>query len=334
MAIGDDGDTGCDDVAMQPRDAGAGQPSDEDRPADARLTWRPPWPIAVRTTLAPLRRGPGDPTLRHVEGTTWWATRCGNGPVTVALEDADGVVRARAWGPGATQALQELPRILGADDDLTGFDPAGHPVMAAAFASTSRWRMLRTERVVDALVPAVLEQRVTGREARRAWRTLVLAHGDAAPGPAPPDLRVAPSARQWAAVPSWDWHVAGVDPGRARTIRVAVERAAALERLTARPPEEARSALATLPGIGVWTAAEVAARAWGDADAVPFGDFHLARDVVWALTGRDDGTDQDLAEALAPWPGHRGRAARLVRMHAGHRPRRGPRATITDHRRR
>ena len=45
-------------------------------------------------------------------------------------------------------------------------------------------------------------------------------------------------------------------------------------------------------GSGLWTSAEVRARAFGDADAISFGDYHVAKDVCCALTGRpaDDAT--------------------------------------------
>lgn len=145
---------------------------------------------------------------------------------------------------------------------------------------------------------------------------------------------VAPDGPAWTRIPSWAWHRAGVDPGRARTITTAAGRAATLETLSERSPEEASRALQSLPGIGVWTAAEVAVRAWGDRDAVSFGDFHLAGAVVHALTGRMDGDDEQMAELLAPWAGQRARAVRLLQLHLGHAlPRRGPRAPITDHRR-
>ena len=61
--------------------------------------------------------------------------------------------------------------------------------------------MPRSGRVLEALVPAVLEQKVTGREAWRAWRWLVRRYGEPAPGPAgllPDGLRVPPAARTWA----------------------------------------------------------------------------------------------------------------------------------------
>ena len=43
--------------------------------------------------------------------------------------------------------------------------------------------------------------------------------------------------------------------------------------------------LRAIPGVGVWTAAEVRQRAHGDPDAVSFGDYHIAKDVGWALAG-------------------------------------------------
>lgn len=297
------------------------------------LRWSPGWPIDLRTTLGPLAHGRGDPTARISAEEAWWVTRGAAGPATLRLRRVGDAVHARAWGPGAADELDRLPDTLGAGDDPQAFPAAAHPVMAQAYHRFGAgWRVLRTTRVLDALVPAVLEQRVTGVEAKRAWRSLVGALGEPAPGPVA-GLRVPPTGQTWAQVPSWTWHRAGVDPGRARTIVAAARRGPSLERLSERPAAEARAALAGLPGIGTWTAAEVAVRAWGDVDAVSFGDFHLAQDVVWALAGRRDGTDADLARVLRPWTGQRARAVRLVQLHAGNPPRRGPRAAITDHRR-
>jgi 3-methyladenine DNA glycosylase/8-oxoguanine DNA glycosylase len=325
--------------------------------------WAPAWPVDLTTTLGVLSHGRGDPTIRILGGEVWRATRTPAGPATIHCRRDASEVLVRAWGPGAEHELETIPRVLGALDDPTGFDAGAHPVMAAADRRFGPgWRVLRTERVLEALVPAVLEQRVTGREASRAWAGLVRTFGEPAPGPAGsgaagsgaagsgaagsgmagsgvgpgatvPRLVVPPDGPGWARIPSWAWHQAGVDPGRARTITAAAGRAEALERLSERSPGEAVRALRSLPGIGVWTAAEVAVRAWGDRDAVSFGDFHLARAIVHALTGRADGDDDQLAELLTPWTGQRARAVRLLQLHSGHTlPRRGPRAAITDHR--
>jgi 3-methyladenine DNA glycosylase/8-oxoguanine DNA glycosylase len=88
--------------------------------------------------------------------------------------------------------------------------------------------------------------------------------------------------------------------------------------------------LRTVPGIGVWTAAEVAQRALGDPDAVSFGDYHVAKNVTWALTGEALG-DEEMAELLEPYRGHRFRAQRLLELEAGMRPRRGPRMAPRTH---
>lgn len=306
-------------------------------------TWRPGWPLDLALTLEPLAHGRRDPTIRITPEGAWWATRTSSGPVTLHLcrgpARSGPEVRFRAWGPGATEALDELPGILGDTDDPAGFPAAAHPVMAAAHARFGAgWRLLRTRRTLDSLIPAVLEQRVTGLEAARAWRTLVSRFGEPAPGAGqvpgcPADLRVPPDAPRWREVPSWAWHAAGVDPGRAATALRVVQRAGAVERLAEQPAAQAAAALSSIPGVGGWTTAEVAVRAWGDPDAVSFGDYHLAGTVVHALTGRRRGTDAQLAELLEPWSGQRARAVRLLLLHCGNLPRRGPRAAVTDHRR-
>ena len=95
---------------------------------------------------------------------------------------------------------------------------------------------------------------------------------------------------------------------------------------------DARRRLMSISGIGGWTAAEVGQRALGDADAVSFGDYHLAQQVVHAFTGAMDGTDEQMAELMAPFAGHRYRVQRIVETSGISRPARGPRMTIADHR--
>src|SRR5690606_8161381 len=136
------------------------------------------------------------------------------------------------------------------------------------------------------LVPSILEQRVITRTARDAWAWLLRVHGSPAPGPAPSGMRVPPPARTWARVPSWDFHRAGVDPRRARTVVAAAQIAGRLEEATGMTADEAARRLQHVPGVGPWTAAETAQRALGDADAVSVGDFHLPGQVGWALAGR------------------------------------------------
>ena len=182
--------------------------------------------------------------------------------------------------------------------------------------------------MLEALVPAVLEQRVYGKDARRAWRSLVTKYGAPAPGPAPAHMRVPPPGEVWRRIPSWEFHLANVDPGRARTIVGCAQRADSLERLAGRPPEQARTALMSLPGVGEWTAAEIAQRAFGDADALSVGDYHLAAMIGWSLLGHpiDDPAMVELLEPLRP---HRHRAVRLLEVSGlAVKPRFGPRQAI------
>jgi 3-methyladenine DNA glycosylase/8-oxoguanine DNA glycosylase len=180
-------------------------------------------------------------------------------------------------------------------------------------------------------VASVIEQKVTGKEAFAGYRRLVRRFGEPAPGPGEGlGLAVPPSARGWGAIPSWEWLAAGVDPGRSRTVVRAVGHAGRIDECADLPPDLARARLTSLPGVGRWTWAEVAQRALGLPDEVSFGDYHVAKDIGWALTGHpvdDDG----LAELLEPWRGHRYRVQRLLELGGHHRPRRGPRMASPTH---
>ena len=148
----------------------------------------------------------------------------------------------------------------------------------------------------------------------------------------PQGMFVPPSAQRWARIPSWEWHRARVGPDRSATLVRAAGVAPALERTVGVASSEAQRRLRTVRGIGGWSAAEVAQRSYGDADAVSFGDLHLPRQVVFALTRRDDGDDAALAEVLAPWAGDRYRVVRMVELAGIGAPRRGPRYAPLDHR--
>jgi 3-methyladenine DNA glycosylase/8-oxoguanine DNA glycosylase len=287
-------------------------------------------PASPSMTLSPQRRGPGDPCYQLVDGAIWRTSLLPSGPVTARLtKSAPSTVDCEAWGDGANEYVAQLPAMLGVHDDAGGFAPE-EPTIAAAHRRVPHLRLGRTNRVLEALVPAVLEQRVAGKDAFRAWRLLVTKFGTPAPGPAPARMRVPPAADVWRRVPSWEFHLANVDPGRARTLVGCAQRADALERLSARAPEDARSALTTLPGVGVWTAAEVAQRAWGDADALSIGDYHLSNVVGSTLLGhRID--DDEMVELLEPLRPHRYRAVRLLEVSGMARnPRFGARQAIPN----
>lgn len=323
------------------------------------LIWRAPYPLDVRAVLSVHRRGYGDPAFATDRaGAIWRACRTPEGPGTVrvswrpepagagdlpsAAPPGPGVaasrtaarpgtaVHALAWGAGAGWLLAALPELLGSADAGADFAPV-HPVLARTARRHPGWRIGRTGLVLESLVPAVLEQKVVGKEATRAWRILLRRFGEPAPGPVPDGMRVPPGPQTWAAVPSWEWHAAGVEAVRARTIMTAARFGHRLEEIAALPPDAADRRLQALPGVGPWTSAEVRQRACGDADAVSVGDYHLPTQVGCALAGYPV-DDAGMLELLEPYRGHRHRAAMLAVLSGTGQARRGPRLPARDYR--
>ncbi|OEV09746.1 3-methyladenine DNA glycosylase [Streptomyces nanshensis] len=311
--------------------------------------WNAPASYDLGGSLRVLRRGPYDPCFRAEGGAVWRGTRTPAGPATLRitaggrLEPADPAdpaeasgcaggsagsvpVRAEAWGPGGDWCLERLPSLLGADDDPSAFVPH-HRLTREAHRRHPGLRLARTGLVMEALIPSVLEQKVTTHEAYRAWRLLVRRYGERAPGPHD-DLYVMPDARGWCRVPSWEWHRAGVDDKRSATVVRAAQRAPRLEEAASMELAAAMRRLQLIPGIGPWTAAETLQRSNGDPDALTVGDLHLPRIVGYSLTGARDTDDAAMLELLAPYEGQRHRAARLILL-AGRAPaRREPRFPI------
>ncbi len=329
-----------------------------DRDAGLRREWQAPFGLDVRLTLSPYRHGGGDPTFRVDQaGAIWRTSLTPDGPGTVRITSCPAAATSRpaaaasrpaaaasrrspladqtlvigqAWGPGASWLLDRLPDQLGGHDDLSRFT-ARHAIVSELVLRHPGLRVGRTGRVFEALVPAVLEQKVVGKEAHRAWRFLLRKHGEPAPGPAPAGMAVCPPPKVWARIPSWDWHRAGVEGVRARTIITAAEVAARLEQILELDAAEADRRLRSLPGIGVWTSAEIRQRAAGDPDAVSVGDYHLPKTVGWTLAGRIT-DDAGMLELLAPYAGHRYRVTRLIELGGSAPPRRGPRMPVRDYR--
>ena len=304
--------------------------------AASALEWQPDYPLDLRRSLRHLGRGSGDPTHRHTaEGAIWRTAPTPDGPGTLRIRrGTDQNIFADAWGPGATWLLERVPDLLGASDEVAGFaELISDPVLVDAWRRCGGGlRFPATRLLFDQVSVAVLEQKVTGIEARRSWRELVWRFGSPAPGPAPAGMGVAPYPADWLAIPDWEWHKAGVDLNRRRAIRAAATVATRLDQLVAGSVSDAVRILQTLPGIGPWTAAEAVQRAMSGADVPSVGDYHLPKVVGFALAGRAL-DDIGMLEVLAPYAPHRARVIRLVEVGDAPRPpRRGPRFSPRDYR--
>jgi len=295
--------------------------------------WRSARPVQLAAIMASFRRGGGDPTFRvGPGGSVVRGIRTPEGSATLEIDCAprESGVSAQAWGAGAQWAVEHAPQAIGEGDDPGGFVGL-HPPVVDAIRRFPGWRVPRSGLVLDALVPAIIEQKVTGKEAFGGYQRLVRRYGEVAPGPwGDAGLRVPPDAARWRSIPSWEFVRASVDAGRSDTIQRVCRVAGSLERLTSGPAEQGRAGLRTVAGVGVWTAAEVAQRAWGDADAVSFGDYHVARNIGWTLVG-EELDDEGLATLLEPYAGHRYRVQRLLELAGHQRPRRGPRMAPRTH---
>ena len=290
---------------------------------DATLEISLDGPLDLIASLGPLVRGNGDRTIRLASTRAWLATRTPDGAATLGLTLTGRRLLAETWGPGAQLVLERVPRLFG--DGTERLADAVDPRIAGLARRRPGVRILRTGAVMESLVPAILEQKVTGTEAHRAWHALVRRYGDPAPGPPELGLRAMPAPATLAALPYWTYHEFGVERRRADLIRAIARRAATFESILDLPFDHGYRRLRAVPGIGPWTAAEVGVRALGDVDAVSVGDFHLPHLVAFALAGEPRATDTRMLELLEPYRGRRALVVRLLELSGLRAPRYGPR---------
>ncbi len=274
-----------------------------------------------------MTAGRGDPTTAIGPAGVARATRTPEGPGTLlVMREGDATLACRAWGPGGAWLLEQAPDLLGLGDELPPPDAFPEPIRRLA-RHRPGIRFAKGHRVVELLVPAVLQQKVSGKEAKRAFRNLIGRFGEPAPGPFP-ELRLPLAAETLRGLPPAVFPALGILARQGETLRRVGAHAARLEEAGEMDEDPAFARLTALPGLGPWTAASVMGRGLGFPDQVPTGDWNLPHLVAWRLAGEERADDARMLELLEPFRGQRGRVVRWLHAAGKHAPRRGPRLPL------
>lgn len=285
----------------------------------------------TEATVLAFRQGRNDPTFAIHEGCIWRATLTPYGPGTVSISaPLSENPLVRGYGPGGEWLEERALDLLGAHDEIPTII-AAHTSVANAQRRFGRLRIGRSLTPYHELLPTALAQRVTAVEALRQWRELVRDFGAPAPGPLS-HLRLPPAPEVLVQLPYFSLHGYGIEKKRADTIRAIARESGWLfgTDFSLLTPQQATEQLQRIPGVGVWTSAVVGGLAFGDADALQVGDFHVKNTAAWALRGVPRGTDEEMVRDMSPYAGQRHRVMRWLEM-AGHRaPARGARQRIVS----
>lgn len=186
--------------------------------------------------------------------------------------------------------------------------------------------MTDTGDVYEALLPTVLQQKVTWQEAAFNWRRLSELCGESAPGPA--DLLLPPAPRKILAAGVERLVDIGIGRQRANTLIEVSFSAKALQRAATMPTAQAVDHLQKVVGVGAWTASAALGMRLGRPESVIVGDLKLPSAVAWALAGEARGADARMVELLALFKGQAMRVVWLLYAANAEAPRRGPRTTV------
>jgi 3-methyladenine DNA glycosylase/8-oxoguanine DNA glycosylase len=290
-----------------------------------KRTFTPVAPLDPGRIIPTLGVGKGDPSIAVDDGA-WIAVRTEAGPATLRFERDRDDIAATAWGEGADRALELAPGMVGADDDPRAFR-TDHSLIDRLMRQHSGVRITRSAQVTVAVIRAVFGQKVTGKEAKASYRSMVRELGEQAPGPHP-SLILPPAPSAIAPMSYEDFHPWGVERKRAEIVMEVARRSKRLEEVVEMELRDAYQRLRAIRGIGPWTAALVGMQALGDTDAVPVGDYHIPNTVSWALAGEPRGDDDRMLELLEPFRPHRGRVVRLLKAEGIKAPKYGPRAPL------
>jgi 3-methyladenine DNA glycosylase/8-oxoguanine DNA glycosylase len=282
---------------MDPGARAADRPSFETEAAFA--------PLDFRKSFALQALGLYDPSARLQEGAfeKLIATPEGTGRI-VARRTRTGIAIAATGAaiPMAERWATHLPP----RDAHTEFTP--HDAFLRTFHREGRGlRLLRMPWIFDVACGAVLQQRVTFRDAMRGFRLLAQKHGE------PIGERATfPSPAKLSRLPTWVFPSLGIDPRRGAALRALAHEEASRDFLQNADHASLRKRLIAIPGIGPWTTEMILGFGAGDPDALPLGDLHLPHLVAQAFGRGRWGSDELMVELLEPYRGHRFRVVRLI----------------------
>ena len=283
----------------------------------------------IRTNLAWYRHGGGDPTTKLKPTSMVRAMHTPDGPATVELDWSGGRLAVEAWGPGRHHAVVAAVGMTAIGKEL---DPPGgdHPLVRDAARRHPTLAAGTSGDLYHALLPTIIEQRITAGEAVRQWMRLVYRLGEPAPGPFDGVL-LPPRPERLAMMPAWWFHPLGIERKRAEALIAVARVAANSSRLwdwaLLRPGDVAEK-LALIRGVGPWTIGIVLGPVCGDDDAVAIGDYHYPHVVSWNLANEPRGDDSRMVELLEPYRPQRGRVLRLLGLNGRRPPAFGPRRRV------
>jgi 3-methyladenine DNA glycosylase/8-oxoguanine DNA glycosylase len=284
-----------------------------------------PHPYDPEQSFSLLALGPYDPSFRRIEQRGWRTVRWIDGSLcTVTLACGSALLGVRLDGPEEALAAvgEEHARALLGLDDAAGWSLAARDPLRPYVQGKPGLRLVRAFWLYEGAVNAVLSQRVSWREAVENWQRLCRRFGEERDG-----LFSCPSPGRLLALSYAELASCGIEARRAIALKGAAER---LRRLPAAdlPAGEVERLLQGCRGIGPWTRTLLRAQFWGDADAVPLGDYGLPALVCAALAGERGGTDERMLELLEPYRGERFRAIRYLWTDRAPWRRRGPRLPV------
>ena len=291
-----------------------------------KLEFEVPSPYSLWHSVRFQRLGRLDPRAQLSDNHYIFASNVRSGPATAEVRCAESKLNTTIWGPGSEELAELLPAQLGLDqpilaDGATGLPRTLRSLQAAGIRRTARG----LQRVDETLLPLILQQLVTWREAATSWRALLDRYGTNAPGPH--GLRLAPTLPVFARLSLADYRQLGIGSKRAKTIRTVAQRASRTltHREDTKPAQSQCATFLDCPGIGPWTRAFYQGLELGMPDAVPTGDYHLPSTVSWVFAQQRRSTDLEMLRILEPYAGSRFEIIRLVMASNAAAPRRNPR---------